>query len=71
MTNEIKVINLPLSDIKVDQACQARVTTDITTIAEYAEIMTEEGNVFPPVVTYYDGTAYWLSDGFHRHAAAA
>ena len=70
MTNETKVIDLPLSDIKVDPACQARVTTDATTIAEYAEIMTEEGNVFPPVVVYYDAADYWLSDGFHRHAAA-
>jgi hypothetical protein len=70
MTNNTEVTNLPLADIKVDQACQARVTTDATTIAHYAEIMTEEGCVFPPVVVYYDGTDHWLSDGFHRHAAA-
>ena len=70
MINNTEITNLPLSDIKVDPACQARVTTDATKIAEYAEIMTEEGDVFPPVVTYYDGTAYWLSDGFHRYAAA-
>ena len=49
LTNETKVTNLPLSDIKVDSACQARVTTDATTIAHYGEIMTEEGNVFPPL----------------------
>jgi len=70
MSNNTEITNLSLSDIKVDQACQARVTTNATTIAEYAEIMMEEGNVFPPVVIYYDGTDHWLSDGFHRHAAA-
>ena len=70
MTNETEVTSLSLADIKADPACQARVTTDATTIADYAEIMTEEGNVFPPVVVYYDGADYWLSDGFHRYGAA-
>src|SRR5437868_8174354 len=69
MTNESKITYLCLADIKADPTCQARVTTDATTIADYAEIMTEEGNVFPPVVVYYDGADYWLSDGFHRYGA--
>ena len=43
---------------------------DADTITHYAEVMKEEGNVFPPLVVFYDGTDHWLSDGFHRHAAA-
>ena len=28
------------------------------------------GALFPPVTVYFEGTAYWLADGFHRVAAA-
>jgi len=30
----------------------------------------QDGIVFPPVRVWWDGDAYWLSDGFHRIAAA-
>lgn len=30
----------------------------------------EGGIRFPPVTVWYDGTSFWLSDGFHRLAAA-
>jgi glycine cleavage system regulatory protein len=29
----------------------------------------KEGEVFPPVIVFYDGSEYWLSDGFHRYFA--
>jgi hypothetical protein len=37
-------------------------------VFDYAEKM-ERGDVFPPVVVFYDGLAHWLADGFHRVAA--
>ena len=39
------------------------------TILDYADDMLH-GAAFPPVTIYYDGTDHWLSDGFHRVAAA-
>ena len=71
MTNETKVTSLPLSEIKVDQACQARAAMNDETIDDYVEVMKEKGDEpFPAVVVFYDGTDFWLSDGFHRRAAA-
>lgn len=42
---------------------------DSDTVAVYRERM-EEGDAFPPVVVYFDGTDHWLADGFHRVDAA-
>lgn len=42
---------------------------DEKTIAEYADFM-QSGSSFPPIVAFFDGTCYWLADGFHRVAAA-
>lgn len=30
----------------------------------------DRGAVFPPVTAFYDGSHYWLADGFHRLSAA-
>jgi hypothetical protein len=38
-------------------------------IREYAQEMLQ-GVAFPPVTLFYDGTNYWLADGFHRYYAA-
>lgn len=59
---------LPLADIRRDGGTQPRAAIDPAVVAEYAEAM-REGAEFPPVVVFYDGTDYWLADGFHRVAA--
>jgi site-specific DNA-methyltransferase (adenine-specific) len=52
----------------MDGGTQPRATLDEATIAAYVRDM-ENGDEFPPVEVYYDGTNHWLVDGFHRLAA--
>lgn len=54
--------------IRTDGGTQARAGLDSATVEEYAAAMSD-GAKFPPVTVFYDGTRYWLGDGFHRVAA--
>lgn len=60
---------LKLELIDIYGGTQARVATNDEAISSYADAMLE-GAVFPPVVVFYDGSKYWLADGFHRFLAA-
>lgn len=60
---------LPLENIDIYGGTQARVATNDEAISSYADAMLE-GAQFPPVTVYYDGSKYWLADGFHRFLAA-
>lgn len=60
---------LKLNQIRIDGGTQMRVSIDQDKVAEYAEKMREEA-VFPPIKVMFDGTTYWLYDGFHRYFAA-
>jgi ParB-like nuclease domain len=62
-------VSLDISLIRRDGGTQSRVKIDEATVAEYAEAMSDETRPFPPVSVFYDGTDYWLADGFHRLAA--
>ena len=46
-------------------ATQPRASLHEDVVNTYAERM-EEGDTFPPVVVFFDGTTHWLADGFHR-----
>lgn len=59
---------LPLSSIRCDGGTQPRENIDNAVVAEYAERLLD-GDVFPPVTVFYDGSDHWLADGFHRMAA--
>ena len=52
-----------------DGGAQMRAEMKPDVVLDYAEDMAA-GAIFPPVVVYFDGTEYWLADGFHRVAAA-
>lgn len=63
------VIDLDIASIRRDGGTQVRANLSGATIREYAAQM-EAGDLFPPITVWYDGTSYWLSDGFQRAAAA-
>lgn len=62
----MKKINLLA--IRIDGGTQARVALDQAVVTEYAEHM-KDGDKFPPIIVFNDGSEYWLADGFHRYFA--
>ena len=61
--------NLSIDKINIDGSTQPRAKISQLVVADYAEEMKED-TTFPPVTVFYDGTSYWLADGFHRYYAA-
>lgn len=55
--------------IRRDGDTQPREVLNFEAIDDYSAAMLA-GQKFPPVDVYYDGTDYWLADGFHRVMAA-
>lgn len=61
---------LEIAQIRTDGGTQPRAYgTEYSKVQEYAELM-RDGKVFPPLAVTFDGTYYWLVDGFHRLEAA-
>ena len=60
---------LKFSQIRIDGGTQMRVSINQDKVSEYAEKMQEDA-VFPPIKVMFDGSVYWLYDGFHRYFAA-
>lgn len=61
-------MKLELAAIRIDGGTQAREALDQSVVTRYAEKM-QEGDVFPPLVVFFDGSDHWLADGFHRYFA--
>lgn len=59
---------LNLLAIRTDGETQSRVALDQAVVTEYAEHM-KDGDKFPPIIVFHDGSEYWLADGFHRYFA--
>lgn len=56
---------ISLADIRFDGGTQMRVGLDGDTVQEYRAAY-ESGADMPAIVVYFDGSSYWLADGFHR-----
>jgi hypothetical protein len=64
------VKTLAPADIRTDGGTQPRAEISNDLVTEYMDAMSA-GAQFPPVVIYFDGSDYWLADGFHRLRALA
>ena len=60
---------LKLDTLRMDGGTQPRAGTSKSLIEEYIACY-QDGAEFPPLTVFYDGTDYWLADGFHRAIAA-
>lgn len=60
---------LPVENVNAEGGTQTRVAgLSLAKVEEYKERQAD-GQQAPPVVVFFDGTTYWLGDGFHRYAA--
>lgn len=62
-------MKINLSEIRIDGGTQSRVELNQDVVAEYAEAYSA-GKRMPDVSLFFDGTVYWLADGFHRYFGA-
>lgn len=63
-------VMLARASIRRDGGTQPRAALNDQAIAEYAEAL-DRGEPFPAATVFYDGSDYWLADGFHRDGAHA
>lgn len=61
---------LPVSKCRTDGGTQSRVRIDEPTVNRYKDDLAN-GDKFDPIQVYFDGTDYWVWDGFHRVRAHA
>jgi hypothetical protein len=66
MKRALKFVNL--ADIRIDGGTQVRVSVNPEWIQGMVDNMKNDVE-YPPVEARFDGTHYWLSDGFHRYHA--
>ena len=60
---------LPLSDITLDSDTQPRLGANKQVLQYFQDLILLSGVRFPPVVLFYDGSKYYLADGWHRYEA--
>lgn len=58
-------VMLPVTKCRTDGGTQSRVRIDEPTVNRYKDDLAN-GDKFDPIQVYFDGTDYWVWDGFHR-----
>lgn len=61
---------IDISRINKKGGTQSRASVNLDVVSDYADAV-KDGAQFPPVVVFFDGSEYWLADGFHRYEAFA
>lgn len=64
----MKTKPLNIGAIVLDERLQSRAEIDEEAVSEYADNI-EAGDEFPPVLVFFDGVHYYLTDGYHRYHA--
>jgi hypothetical protein len=65
---KLQPVQLELAKVRIDGGTQARAALNDAAVDEYAELIIDGANM-PPIVVFFDGSAHWLADGFHRYHA--
>ena len=63
-----EVLAIPLENLRTNGGTQSRASLNESTVAEYAESIRLSVEL-PPVIAFFDGSEFWLADGFHRYNA--
>lgn len=58
-------MKLAIRLLRTDGGTQPRAEIDPFIVGDYAEAI-QNGAQFPPIIAFFDGSEYWLADGFHR-----
>jgi hypothetical protein len=58
-------MKIAIKAIRTDGGTQVRAQLSQSQVEEYASQM-REGDEFPALDVFHDGSEYWLADGFHR-----
>jgi hypothetical protein len=58
---------IPLGWLRLDGGTQSRARLDDSVAEDYAELLRAGSTFRDPLEAVYDGSSYWLWDGFHRH----
>ncbi len=68
MSREEQLVSLDVRKVRIDGGTQVRLQIDPSVVEEYVDRICS-GDVFPPIVVFFDGQDHWLADGFHRFRA--
>jgi len=64
-TEKLEKTVIHLDRVRRDGGTQMREAISEVSVVTYSEHM-QDGAQFPPITVFYDGSDYWLADGFHR-----